>query len=332
MADTEGKSDLDLPLHSNIEDITVAHYNIELTCDLANKQFKGSVLLVLSSRDFSICSHSESNNKVTSNDILLENDITENKERDHDIINKDKRQKLSHTKPSSCDHYATCTETKCSEFCGHSVVNQVKEDKVEIKQNGYCGCEHRVTEYNIHEINIESQNEETKEQNPNNTVRLSSDSELKHSSIKDRCNISANIIQETDSLNCDHTYSSPLQTINASTSILDQCDKVIDNDMTKTCQDFVMVLDAWDLIVTSVQEINLKNGFDLDNKANNTRLNNFIQDFDANPLEFCCEKTFLKFWKPGITTSALFPRCVRISYQTQQCGPSLKWTNDQDGR
>ncbi|XP_060556016.1 aminopeptidase O-like [Ruditapes philippinarum] len=102
--------------------------------------------------------------------------------------------------------------------------------------------------------------------------------------------------------------------------------------MTKTSQDFVLVLDAWDLIVTSVQEINLKNGFDLDNKANNTRLNDFIQDFDANPLEFCSEKTFLKIWKPGITTSALFPRCIRISYQTQQCGPSLKWTNDQDGR
>ncbi|MEW8547761.1 MAG: hypothetical protein AB2693_29995 [Candidatus Thiodiazotropha sp.] len=118
------------------------------------------------------------------------------------------------------------------------------------------------------------------------------------------------------------------------------CPRLLDTVVSEsqTCtENFIMILDCWDINVEKVEEIPVLN--EIENIANSKMTytetyKNLLScsKCEGNSLCFHSDKRCVKIYKKGVKTADEFPRAIRISYSTHPKGHSLKWTKDQDGR
>lgn len=107
--------------------------------------------------------------------------------------------------------------------------------------------------------------------------------------------------------------------------------------------DFTLMLDCCDLSVSKVEEVDLPAALVHDLIA--TPSSRWRQKFEAfadssrapappggASLEFFRDRWSLQVRKKGIASSVWFPRAIRICYETQPVGGSVRWTTDQDNR
>ena len=109
------------------------------------------------------------------------------------------------------------------------------------------------------------------------------------------------------------------------------------SDTETLSDDFIMILDSWDIYAEKVEEIpvsnELKNITEQEMTCNETYEKLLsCSKFGGNILCFQSDKRCLKIYKKGVKRAEDFPRVIRISYRTHPKGFSLKWTKDQDGR
>lgn len=129
-------------------------------------------------------------------------------------------------------------------------------------------------------------------------------------------------------------------------------------------EDFTLVLDCCDLMVSKVEELDVTTvddlkKLDVDQQHANTdhpsssliqrlvsmpsvcwRLQHelYVQCsrsptvHNAQPLRFHTDRWSLQIRKEGVCAPHDFPRAVRICYETKLTGGSVRWTKDQDGR
>ncbi|XP_053393960.1 aminopeptidase O-like isoform X2 [Mercenaria mercenaria] len=364
MAEDERINDLDLPLHSNIEDVQVAHYNIELKCDMNNEVFSGRVILILAHEELAKTKGQVSQFSLTQGitDLDgLEHIKTTRTGKCMDEINNEEMEDIdyedgsevvgNHQIMTSLDREETRRdETRHSEQgCTESLnIYQKYTDTVVTQQESSYDLKKTVIETLDNPANLQRVDMKVDEQTVikiHNVGLESSGSQFEKTYEDDTDQdmlFKASDTEHGTKVSCDHNYTKVDhenkqidETAILGKSLIYGMNEPVMKDIPEIHKDFVMVLDAWDLIVTSVQMISFQNTcFVLDNECNmdKTKLNEVVKTFARHPLEFCSEKTCLKFWKPGIQTAKEFPRCIEICYQTQPCGPSLKWTKDQDGR
>ena len=101
-------------------------------------------------------------------------------------------------------------------------------------------------------------------------------------------------------------------------------------------KEFELTLECKDIIVKRVSEIVFQSSFYFD-WLENLLSCKFIYD-RAKFLSGCFEKNLnysvsewsLKISKSNVLDKSLFPKVVKIYYETKPCGKSLRWTSDQD--
>ena len=100
---------------------------------------------------------------------------------------------------------------------------------------------------------------------------------------------------------------------------------------------FELVLDSCDLQISEVEEVVL-------DECWNVRIHDLCRahkEFDGEiykecrnskkqKINFSVEKWCVRIWKNGIKSSELFPRIIRIAYNTLAKGASLRWVHDQE--
>ena len=115
------------------------------------------------------------------------------------------------------------------------------------------------------------------------------------------------------------------------------CDPTCTNEDSLTC--FELVLDSCDLQISEVEEIVL-------DECWNVKINNLCRthkEFDCEiyrecknakkqKINFKVEKWCIKIWKEGIKSGELFPRIIRITYNSLAKGASLRWVHDQENK
>ncbi|XP_051757802.1 aminopeptidase O isoform X2 [Ctenopharyngodon idella] len=129
-------------------------------------------------------------------------------------------------------------------------------------------------------------------------------------------------------------------------------------------EEFTLVLDCCDLIVSKVEEVDVTtvpnlNKLDVDHRnANADHLSSSLVQrlvsmpsvcwrsqhelylqcsrsptiLNAQPLRFHTDRWSLQIRKEGVCSPHDFPSAVRIWYETKPAGGSVRWTKDQDGR
>lgn len=292
--------ELDLPLHSNIDIIKVTHYILELTCDFQNKIFYGNVVLVLVPVNAPSINPSDAET-VKRSDAL---ELVKISNRCVELSEANERHTTSeHVETTlTIEHKdRSCVYQEGAELSERCNILQKKDAGQDTVTYSFDKTESGNSSVNLAGTNVEQ------------NARISC--------FKDSAG-SGNVVSKISELSA----KSFIEIREGTSNKEDKC----------AAPDFEMVLDSWDLHVTSVHEIDVLDSFNCDInelcKADKGKLKELFDECDKNSMTFISEKTCLKFWKPGIKHAQHFPKCIKISYQTKPCGSSLKWTNDQDGR
>lgn len=383
MADSvsDRQHDLDLPLLSNIDDIRVKHYILELVCDDKKKILSGFINLVIDQDNATGCLNDKSNSVRTEMTPLSTSEIVERANMDRggestrlkeelkaamlieealaitnqrvEIETSDKIGEMEVAcKTAMLDTMQRTEEVerviKMKEDKSATTISTVPKEKVKkagLNEEGLAITNEKVvTEPTVNTTDRPTTKEDVVQVTEEDTYIERVDFDKVDRTLNLQLEISKNI-KEDAGLPEACSICKPAEhdchvkpednendTRNISVGQLSETKDTFDQCYSTTSEDFVMILDACDLTIKAVQEITIQGKSSNAAESDSDKLRDIFVNGDKQPLEFCSEKACLKIWKSGTKCIEQFPRFIRISYQTQPCGSSLKWTRDQDGR
>ena len=362
--------ELDLPLLSNNEDITVYHYVLELHCHFERKQFEGNITIFCkpvkkgatdstklrggnSQSGFPHLDHQYASQvSITTEDIPSQHTCSDNGD-------------SGNMSAELTTEYPKCYEDKVlvSESKGdtiHMPSQNIYKDKArEAIQSAesiahLSGC----CEDNVLSV------DETMSQHPSyqdhTVVKVGKEHAMLHYPLSEKENASGthchgigetnvkaddkNGVLPTDSVRFlqykTHITENPV--LSTGSSHLNESSKCFEHARFKESgneiDDFEMILDCWELTVERVEEVIVTGGLEDINKYDLTTSDDTYRTFlswskcEGKELDFRTDKQCVKIRKKGVKNAHEFPRVVRLFYRTHPIGHSLKWTKDQDGR
>ena len=361
--------ELDLPLLSNNEDITVYHYVLELHCHFERKEFEGSITIFckpvkkgttdsakLRGENLqSGCPHLDhqyaSQVSITTEDIPSQHTCSDNVD-------------SGNMSAELTTEYPKCYEDKV-------LVSESKVGTIHVPSQNICkdkACEAiQPAERIVHLSGCSEDNAlsvgETMSQHPSyqaHTVLDIGEEHMLHYPLSQKENASVthcHVIGETnvkaddknDVLPTDSVRSLQYKThitenpvLSTGSSHLNENSNSFEharlNESGNETGDFEMILDCWEITVERVEEVIVTGGLEDIDKYDLTTSDDAYRTFvpwskcGGKELDYRTDKQCVKIRKKGVKTAHEFPRVVRLFYRTHPKGYSLKWTKDQDGR
>ena len=362
--------ELDLPLLSNNEDITVYHYVLELHCHFERKQFVGNITIFckpvkkgatdstklrgenLQSGGLHLDHQNASKFSITTEEIPSRHTCSDNAD-------------SGNMSTELTTEYSRCYEAKV-------LVSESKGGTIHVPSQNFCkdkaGKSIQPAESIAHLSGCCEDNAlsvgETMSQHPSYQDHTVLDIGKEHAMLEyplsekenasgthchgiGETNVKAddkNDVLPTDSVRSlqykTHITENPV--LSTDSSHLNESSKCFEHarfeESGNEIDDFEMILDCSELTVERVEEVIVTGGLEDINKYDLTTSDDTYRTFvpwskcGGKELDYRTDKQCVKIRKKGVKTAHEFPRVVRLFYRTHPKGYSLKWTKDQDGR
>ena len=286
--------DFDLPLMSNIEDIHISHYMLDLACCMDVKQFTGRVILTCESRKCT-CG-------VRSNHKLHESGIS---------------QKGSPSNEAQTQLNESIDQHASSELNVHSESKTIDLRITDLKDKnvGARGCAEDLT----------MKSDICTAQTIDGTLKLEIDSHMANKEmyelVSEYSNSSSIERIRGNSLVPEKTETDPMNSNCDFKMILDAWNLIIVSvfEITPSSENHGPASSQPALSNNRDQKIVLE-----ENKHTPHKMERKCA------LMFKSTDKSIEIWKPNLKCPCLFPQTIEICYNTKPIGPSLKWTLDQD--
>ncbi|XP_069127498.1 aminopeptidase O-like isoform X2 [Argopecten irradians] len=313
----ESDHENDLPLMSNVRDILVYHYILDLKCHLEDKTISGSVVVCCrpNRRDDTSC-----DSFCTDNKELVCQDTTKELSGNSHISNVSALTSL--TSEITSNHKYSFGTQECNPS-GFSFSDR-SDSFANIDQFASSSeCNTTAQTHRLGDINNECQNSE-KERCVLDRKRMHFPSdEFEEITVAKKLLINKETFNEDDMCKDKHI---PLD--------MSSCDHpTLSSDEMDNNSEFQMMLDCCDISILNVQDLTgCKEVLAQGKNDPFSKIQNWGNDANTNALKFIVEKNCLRVFKPGCSCVEDFPKIIKISFCTKPEGQSLKWTVDQDGQ
>ena len=345
MTDDKSKHALDLPLMSSTDSRHIHHYILDLTCDLDEKVFTGSIILFSKS--------------VMKNDKVPEPEIPEDESKDVQIrsnscfVKYDNNGLLYHSYSDHKYHHIRSDKNNVHVQQGHvdgiegkrvshDLSNENNADpkvanlNTNAFENAYAATENRSV-LNASQVGFEKGHFDLVTKHGDCPTEKFCEEHKALDELKEK----QSECRKGDDLGVYDFFSDSYNTHNDKSGISRKAGYVqseIDTSLTQDYQErsacYSLVLDCWDIDVEKVEEVltSQLDGNESLKDLDKSELSEIINESDKELLQFNCDKKSIQVWKEGAVYSNDFPDMIRIFYTTRPDGHSLKWTKDQDGK